>query len=74
MENLDKLAVQLKEMGFSEKETEYFMKLSAAGDCSCPERLRILGDKRKETLDEIHRLEGQITSMDFMRHEIRTKT
>ncbi len=71
MENLDELAERLRGFDFSEDEVAYYLKLSAAGWCSCPERLRMLMDKRKETLDEIHRLEGQIFSMDTMRHEIR---
>lgn len=73
MENLDDLAERLREFDFSEDEISYYLKLSAAGRCSCPERLRMLTDKRRETLDEIHRLEEQIAGMDIMRHEIRKK-
>lgn len=37
------------------------------------ERLRMLGDKRKETLEQIHSLEQNIMEMDIMRSEIRKK-
>lgn len=73
MDNLEKLAGQLQEMGFSKTETAYYLKLLTAGECSDPERLRILGDKRKAALDEIHRLESRIISMDTMRNDIRNK-
>lgn len=68
---MSELAAQLQDVGFSEAEIEQYLKLAAAGECSCPVRLRMLMDKRKETLDEIHRLEGHIIGMDTMKHEIR---
>ncbi len=64
---------QLQEMGFSKAEAAYYLKLFSAGECSNPERLRILGEKRKAALDEIHRLESAIMSMDTMRNDIRNK-
>lgn len=73
MENLDELAERLREFDFSEDEIAHYLKLSAAGQCSAPERLRMLLDKRRATLDVIHRLEEQIAGMDTMRHEIRKK-
>lgn len=71
METSKELAERLRELDFSEEEIQYYLRLYAAGQCSCPERLRILMDKRKETLNQIHRLEEQIVSIDTMRHEIR---
>ena len=62
---------QLRAIGVSEKEILYYFKLLAAGECSDLERLRMLGDKRKETLDQIHELEQNIMEMDVMRSEIR---
>ena len=73
MDETEKLAGQLQEMGFSKAEAAYYLKLFSAGECSNPERLRILGAKRKTALDEIHRLESAIMSMDTMRNDIRNK-
>ena len=73
MDDLEKLEGKLREIGFSKTETAYYLKLFNAGECSDPERLRILGDKRKAALDEIHRLESKIISMDTMRNDIRNK-
>lgn len=71
MEHLDDLTDRLRGFDFSEEEIAHYLKLSAAGQCSCPERLRMLMDKRRAALDKVHRLEGQIAGMDTMRHEIR---
>ena len=73
MDELDKLAGQLGEKGFSKQETAYYLKLLTAGEGSDPERLRILCEKRTAVLDEIHRLEHRIISMDTLRNEIRNK-
>ena len=67
MDETEKMAGQLREMGFSKAEAAYYLKLLSA------ERLRILGAKRKTALDEIHRLESAIMSMDTMRNDIRNK-
>lgn len=71
METEETLKYHLREMGFSEDEIRCYVKLLAAGKCSDLERLRMLGDKRKETLDMIHSLERKIVEMDVMRSEIR---
>ena len=73
MDDLEKQEGKLREIGFTKTETAYYLKLFNAGECSDPERLRILGDKRKAALDEIHRLESKIISMDTMRNDIRNK-
>ena len=73
MDETEKMAGQLREMGFSKPEAAYYLKLLSAGECSNSERLRILGAKRKTALDEIHRLESAIMSMDTMRNDIRNK-
>ena len=70
-ETEEMLRYQLLEIGFSEDEVRYYFKLLAAGKCSNLERLRMLGYKRKETLDQIHNLEQNIMKMDVMRSEIR---
>lgn len=71
MESLNKFAAPLREMGFSKEEIAHYLKLTDAGECSCPERLRMLCEKRRKMLDKIHRLEEQIARMDLMMHEIR---
>lgn len=71
MDNLEK---QLRDMGFTEDEIQYYRKLTAAGECSTPQRLRMLMDKRKEALAEIHKLEENITDMDRLRQKIRKKS
>ena len=45
MDDLEKLEGKLREIGFTKTETAYYLKLFNAGECSDPERLRILGDK-----------------------------
>ena len=62
MDDLEKLEGKLREIGFTKTETAYYLKL-----------FNILGDKRKAALDEIHRLESKIISMDTMRNDIRNK-
>lgn len=71
MDTEEALKQQLLKMGFSDEEVCYYFKLLAAGECSNLERLRMLGDKRKEILDKIHSLEQQVIDMDVMRNEIR---
>ena len=73
METEETLRCRLREIGFSEEEIHYYFKLLAAGECSNLERLRMLGDKRKETLEQIHSLEQNIMEMDIMRSEIRKR-
>lgn len=73
MDDLEKLAGQLQEIGFSQTEAAYYKKLYTAGESSVPQRLKILCEKRRAALDEIHRLESQIIRMDTMRNDIRNK-
>ena len=74
METEETLRCRLREIGFSEEEIHYYFKLLAAWRVAFQlERLRMLGDKRKETLEQIHSLEQNIMEMDIMRSEIRKK-
>lgn len=47
MDDLEKLAGQLQEIGFSQKEAVYYKKLYTAGESSVPQRLKILCEKRR---------------------------
>lgn len=67
------MAIILKELGFSSEETERYMRLYISGKSSAAERLKMLGEKRSSTLNEIHLKEQQLMRMDYMKNEIRSE-
>ena len=49
------------------------MRLMLEGDSSEQERLRMLSDKRSNTLDEIHFRERQLGRLDYLRFKMKKK-
>ena len=61
------MIITLYDMGFREDETESYMRLYLRGDETSEERARILKQKRKQTLDEIHLQEKRLELLDYFR-------
>lgn len=67
------LILILQEIGFSANEVEAYMRLTLARDGGRTARLRLLEQKRRSTLNEIHCLEKRVAHMDYLRHQIKTE-
>lgn len=61
----------LHDMGFQKEEAEAYMRLLLKGELTRRERMRMLNEKRSQTLAEIHFREKQLEHMDYLRHEMR---
>lgn len=68
------MIMTLHEIGFNEKEIQQYMRLYLAGKETAAERMRILKQKRDQTLDEIHFQEKKLESLDYLRYKIRKST
>lgn len=64
------MIMTLHGIGFDSREVETYMRLMLEGEDTQPQRIAMLNKKRGETLDEIHFKEKQISSMDYLRHEM----
>ena len=71
-EDLERLStiMTLHDIGFTAEEVETYMRLLLEQPDSDRQRLRMMEEKRKETLDEIHFHERQLQRLDYLRHEI----
>ena len=71
-EDLERLStiMTLHDIGFTAEEVENYMRLLLEQPDSDRQRLRMMEEKRKETLDEIHFRERQLQRLDYLRHEI----
>ena len=72
-EDLERLSTMmtLHDIGFTAGEVETYMRLLLEQPGSGGQRLRMVEEKRNETLDEIHFRERQISRLDYLRREIR---
>ena len=64
----------LHDIGFTTDEVETYMRLLLEQPDSEAKRLRMMEEKRKKTLDEIHFRERQLQRLDYLRHEIKKGT
>ena len=64
----------LRDIGFSTEEVETYMRLLLEQRHTESQRLRMLEEKRRAALDEIHFKEHQLQRLDYLRHELRKKT
>ena len=55
---------------FTAEEVETYMRLLLEQPDSGRQRLRMMEEKRKATLDEIHFHERQLQRLDYLRHEL----
>ena len=71
-EDLERLStiMTLHDIGFTTEEVETYMRLLLEQPDSDKRRLRMMEEKRNETLDEIHFHERQLQRLDYLRHEI----
>lgn len=71
-EDLERLStiMTLHDIGFATEEVETYMRLLLEQPDSDKKRLRMMEEKRNETLDEIHFHERQLQRLDYLRHEI----
>ena len=60
----------LHDIGFTNDEVKKYMQLLLKGKSTEKERLKMLGEKRSGTLDEIHFKEKQLDRLDYLRFEI----
>lgn len=65
------LKVTLCDIGFEPDEVETYVRLVREGDCTCAQRMLMLGEKRRGMLDEIHSREKLLDRLDYLRYEIR---
>ena len=72
-EDLERLTtiMTLHNIGFTAEEVETYMRLLLEQPDSSGQRLRMMEEKRNETLDEIHFREHQLARLDYLRREIR---
>ena len=72
-EDLERLStiMTLHDIGFTAEEAETYMRLLLEQPDSDAKRLRMMEEKRKKTLEEIHFHEHQLERLDYLRHEIR---
>ncbi len=58
----------LYDIGFEGGETETYMRLLLQGSQTADQRLRMLNQRRKAILDEIHSREERLQQLDYFRH------
>ena len=64
------LIMTLHDIGFESSEIEIYMKLLSEKENSEDQRLKILEDKRRNILDDIHLKEKQLNYLDYLRYNI----
>ncbi|WP_195269545.1 helix-turn-helix domain-containing protein [Eubacterium sp. 1001713B170207_170306_E7] len=64
------MIMTLHDIGFTNQEIEAYMKLLLEEENSEEARLRMLNEKRRTALDEIHFREQQVSRLDYLRHEM----
>ncbi|MCI9552977.1 MAG: hypothetical protein HFE94_05525 [Acutalibacter sp.] len=72
-EALKGLSLTLHDIGFALDEAESYMRLALEGDSTGAQRMLMLNQKRRKTLDEIHFHEKQLDRLDYLRYEIQKK-
>ena len=65
------MILTLHDVGFSNEETESYMRLLLEGSDTEEERLEMLRHHRDSTLDEIHFKQKQLDRLDYLRYQIR---
>ena len=64
----------LHDIGFTSQEVETYMRLLLEQKGTDRARLRMLDEKRRAALDDIHFREKQLERLDYLRHELRKRT
>ena len=66
--------MSLHDIGFTSQEVETYMRLLLEQEGTDRARLRMLDEKRRAALDDIHFREKQLERLDYLRHELRKRT
>ena len=66
------MIMTLHDIGFEISEIETYMKLLLEQKDSSDRRLKILEEKRRNLLDDVHFREKQISKLDYLRYQIRS--
>lgn len=71
-EDIERLSMimTLHDIGFTIDEVETYMRLLIAGTKTEAKRMKMLNEKRAQTLDDIHFMEMQLDRMDYLRYEM----
>lgn len=74
-EDIERLSMimTLHDIGFTRDEIAAYMRLLLQGDSTEAERMRILKQKREQTLDEIHFQERRLDRLDYLRHQMHSR-
>lgn len=64
------MIMMLHDIGFSNNEVEYYMRLLLEDRNTEAQRLEMLNKKRSTALDEIHFKEMQLERLDYLRYKI----
>ena len=64
----------LHDIGCTSQEVETYMRLLLEQEGTGRARLRMLDEKRRAALDDIHFREKQLERLDYLRHELRKRT
>ena len=64
------MIMTLHDIGFEISEIETYMKLLLEQKDSSDRRLKILEEKRRNLLDDVHFREKQISKLDYLRYQI----
>lgn len=65
--------LSLHDIGFTTDEVETYMRLLLEQENSDEARLKMLEQRRRATLDDIHFREKQLERLDYLRHELKKK-
>ena len=66
------MIMTLHDIGFENAETEAYMKLLLEPKNNSDQCLKMLEEKRRALLDDIHFREKQISTLDYLRYQIRS--
>lgn len=64
------IIMTLHDIEFTNEEIEQYMRLLVEGDSTKAKRMKMLENKRNETLDEIHFKQRQLDRLDYLRFEM----
>ena len=69
LENIS-MIMTLYDAGFDDSEAEKYIKLYLSGKNTCAQRTALLTQKRKNTLDAIHKKQTPLDGIDYLRYKI----
>ncbi len=64
------LMITLRDAGFDKEEIKTYMRLLLEGESTEKQRVKMLNQRRKAALEEIHYKEAQLEKLDYLRYNI----